>query len=143
MNLSTAATKRRRSGTLAAFGVVDARAARRISAEVALVTLVADAPQLGGRVAAIGEELREGQHAAERVAGGGKWRVVVAVDEDHRRAFTAPAAPKPISGLCSEVSSIAGNPSGSVVPTVPPACASVQAKCGDAGGKRSGPGVWS
>src|SRR5512143_4709 len=40
---------------------------------------------------------------------------------------SGPAAPKPISGLCNEVSSIAGKPSGSVLPTVPPAAASAQA----------------
>src|SRR6185503_20613555 len=40
---------------------------------------------------------------------------------------TGPAAPKPISGLPSDASSIAGKVAGSVVPTVPAAWASVQA----------------
>jgi hypothetical protein len=40
---------------------------------------------------------------------------------------TGPMAPKPTTGLPSDASSIVGKPAGKVLPTVPAACASVQA----------------
>src|ERR1700733_10490657 len=41
---------------------------------------------------------------------------------------TGPAAPNPMSGRASEVSSIEGNPGGNVLPTTPAACATAAVK---------------
>jgi hypothetical protein len=54
--------------------------------KVALVALVADTPELAQRVAVIGEVLRERLHPPVRVAHRREGRVIVAVDEDDRRA---------------------------------------------------------
>src|SRR6266702_8449962 len=57
--------------------------------QIALIALITQSPELTRMVAVIEEELREGLHAPERVAGGRERRIVVAVEEDHRDALDA------------------------------------------------------
>ncbi len=101
------------------------RADRLVTGEIALVTLVPERPELARRIPIIGEVLGKRLHRAERVAGGGERRVVVAVDENDGHVVNVPRAPKPSSGVPSELSRITGKSAGNVVPTVPDARASL------------------
>src|SRR5262249_13873210 len=71
------------------------RPVRRVLDQVALVALVAEAPQLARRIPLIREKLRERVHAAERVARSRKRGVVVAMEEDDRGALDRAAGPEP------------------------------------------------
>ena len=72
-------------GYVRCIGVSDARAARLICGQIALIALIAKAPEFTRRVAMVGQILRKPLHAAVRIARRGKWRVVVAVQKDDRR----------------------------------------------------------
>ena len=110
-------------GHVGRVGVGDARAARLVGGQVALVALVAHAPELAGGIAVVGEELRQRLDAPVGAAGGGERRVVVAVDEDDRRSRHRAGGAEADERRRSEVSSIEGKPGGSVLPTMPAACA--------------------
>ena len=67
-------------------------APRLVGEQVALVALVAERPDLGGRVAVREQVVCERLDVAERVAGRRIRRVVVAVEQDHRRPLDAARA---------------------------------------------------
>jgi hypothetical protein len=77
-------------GDVRFVGVREGRADRLIGGKVALIALVAEPPQLARRIAVLGEVLRQRMDAAIGIAGGRERRVVVAVQEDDRRARHRP-----------------------------------------------------
>ena len=81
----------RRSGTFATVECATAERLRLVGEQVALVALVAERPQLGRRVAVSRAAASASACTSpKRVARGRVGRVVVAVEEDHRRPLHRP-----------------------------------------------------